>query len=193
MSYNKTNWHDGDIISEERLNNVEQGISNLDTQYNDATNQINNVKQGISNLNTQYNNVTNQINNVKQGINNLNTQYNDIANEDLVIGADGKLHIKQGDGTLKGTGVILPTSSTSSGVYIPFEELSSEECTIEETVNGTALLLGTVGCGSVFAYDETGNIIAHDEGNIDDTSRKYNNGTCNFVESEAVDYDNYSE
>ena len=151
MSYNKTNWHDGDIISEGRLNNIEQGIEKLDMQYVD------------------------------------------IANEDLVIGRDGKLHIKQGDGTLKGTGVTLPTSSTCSGGYIPFEELSSEEWTIEETVNGTAVLLGTVGCGSVFAYDETGNIIAHDEGNIDDTSREYNNGTCNFVESEAVDYDNYSE
>ena len=33
MSYNKTNWHDGDIISQEKLNNIEQGIYNLYTQF----------------------------------------------------------------------------------------------------------------------------------------------------------------
>lgn len=34
----------------------------------------------------------------------------EIANEDLVIGEDGRLYIKQGDGTEKGTGVELPLS-----------------------------------------------------------------------------------
>ncbi len=39
------------------------------------------------------------------------SQLNNIANEDLVIGEDGKLHIKQADGTEKGTGVEIPTST----------------------------------------------------------------------------------
>lgn len=41
----------------------------------------------------------------------IDSQFKDIANEDLTIGKDGKLHIKQGDGTLKGSGVKLPTIS----------------------------------------------------------------------------------
>lgn len=41
-------------------------------------------------------------------------QLNNIANEDLVI-KDGKIYIKQADGTLKGTGVTLPTSSSGTG------------------------------------------------------------------------------
>ena len=38
MSYNKTNWYDGDIISQEKLNNIEQGIESLDTQCKDIDN-----------------------------------------------------------------------------------------------------------------------------------------------------------
>lgn len=45
-------------------------------------------------------------------INEINELYGDIANEDLII-KDGKLYIKQSDGTLKGTGVTLPSTSGS--------------------------------------------------------------------------------
>lgn len=45
----------------------------------------------------------------RQDIEKANTQLSTIANEDLVIGEDGKLYIKQADGTEKGTGVELPT------------------------------------------------------------------------------------
>lgn len=43
MSYNKTNWYDGDIISQEKLNNIEQGIENLDTQFKEIVNENINV------------------------------------------------------------------------------------------------------------------------------------------------------
>ena len=68
----------------------------------------------------------------------IDEKLDNIANEDLII-KDGKIYIKQSNGTLKGTGVTLPTSSSGSG-DISFEEVSSEECTIEETVNATAIL-----------------------------------------------------
>lgn len=41
--------------------------------------------------------------------NEIDTQFKDIANEDLIIGSDGRLYIKQADGNLKGTGVEFPT------------------------------------------------------------------------------------
>lgn len=74
----------------------------------------------------------------REEIQKFGSQLNKIANEDLII-KDGKIYIKQSNGTLKGTGVTLPTSSSGSG-DISFEEVSSEECTIEETVNATAIL-----------------------------------------------------
>ena len=30
MAYNKTNWKTGDVISAEKLNNIEDGITNVD-------------------------------------------------------------------------------------------------------------------------------------------------------------------
>lgn len=30
MSYEKTTWNDGDIISAEKMNNIQNGIANLD-------------------------------------------------------------------------------------------------------------------------------------------------------------------
>ena len=32
MSYNRTNWHDGDVITQKKLNNIEQGIYDLDNK-----------------------------------------------------------------------------------------------------------------------------------------------------------------
>ena len=46
MSYNRTNWHDGDVITQVRLNNIENGIENLDTQYNDIKNETIPTMQG---------------------------------------------------------------------------------------------------------------------------------------------------
>ena len=35
MSYNRTNQHDGDVITQGKLNNIENGIYDLDLQYED--------------------------------------------------------------------------------------------------------------------------------------------------------------
>lgn len=52
----------------------------------------------------------------------INKQFQTIANEDLVIGEDGKLHIKQGDGTEKGTGVEIPSSTELPSNVVTYEE-----------------------------------------------------------------------
>ena len=44
----------------------------------------------------------------------------DIANEDLTIGTDGKLYIKQKDGNTKGNGIELPLSSGNTGLLPRF-------------------------------------------------------------------------
>lgn len=55
------------------------------------------------------------------------SQLNNIANEDLVVGEDGKLHIKQGDGTEKGIGVEIPTGTAEvpSNIVL-YEEIEDE-------------------------------------------------------------------
>ena len=115
----------------------------------------------------------------------IDSQFKDIANKTIIEG--NKIYLAKADGTKLDEGTDLPTSS-SSGDNI-FEEVSSEECTINETVNATALLQGTIGCGSPLAYDEEGNIIAYDEGNIDITERNYQNGICNLSQSGVINYD----
>lgn len=117
--------------------------------------------------------------------NEINSQFKDIAKQTIIEG--NKIYLAKADGTKLDEGTDLPTSS-SSGDNI-FEEVSSEECTINETVNATALLQGTIGCGSPLAYDEEGNIIAYDEGNIDITERNYQNGICNLSQSGVINYD----
>ncbi len=50
----------------------------------------------------------------REDIETLNSQFKDIANEDLTI-SEGKLYIKQKDGSLKGTGIELPNTSGGKG------------------------------------------------------------------------------
>lgn len=115
----------------------------------------------------------------------IDSQFKDIAKKTIIEG--NKIYLVKSDGTKLDEGTDLPTSSSSGNNM--FEEVSSEECTINETVNATALLQGTIGCGSPLAYDEEGNIIAYDEGNIDITERNYQNGICNLSQSGVINYD----
>ena len=52
----------------------------------------------------------------------IDAQLNNIANEDLTIGEDGKLYIKQADGTEKGTGVEIPSSIELPSNVVTYEE-----------------------------------------------------------------------
>lgn len=125
----------------------------------------------------------------RESIKKLDTQYKDIVNKTVI--ENNKLYLVKADGTKLDEGTELPAST--SGGNVTFEEVSSEECTINEVVSATALLQGTIGCGATSSYDETGNIVAYDEGNTDITERNYQNGICNLSQSEVVDYDNYSK
>ncbi len=131
---------------------------------------------------------TAELNRMEQGIKTNSTQFKDIAKKTIVEG--NKIYLVKNDGTKLDEGTELPTSSSGN---ITFEEISSEEDTIDETVNATALLQGTIGCGATSSYDEAGNIVAYDEGNTDITERNYQNGICNLSQSEVVDYGNYSK
>ena len=63
---------------------------------------------------TEYNGVQFMDKTGREKIKQLDTQYKDIANEDLTI-SEGKLYIKQKDGSLKGTGIELPNTSGGKG------------------------------------------------------------------------------
>lgn len=120
----------------------------------------------------------------RESIKKLDTQFKDIAKKTIVEG--NKIYLVKNDGTKLDEGTELPTSSSGN---ITFEEISSEEDTIDETVNATALLQGTIGCGATSSYDEKGNIIAYDEGNDKITKRNYQNGVCNLAQSGEINYD----
>ena len=84
MSYNKTNWHDGDIISQEKLNNIEQGIENLDTQYKDiAKKTITNDERNKLNSLENYDDseIQNDLQVQKTRIENLDIECKDKANK----------------------------------------------------------------------------------------------------------------
>lgn len=63
-------------------------------------------------------------------------QLNNIANEDLTIGEDGKLYIKQADGTEKGTGVEIPTGTAEvpSNVVLFEDDGTDEDITTAENI-----------------------------------------------------------
>lgn len=119
------------------------------------------------------------------GINEVNAKLKEIANKTII--EDGKLYLVKSDGTKLDEGTILPINGGGSDTM--FEEVSSVEDTIDETVDATALLQGTIGCGSPLAYDNEGNIIAYDEGNDKITKRNYQNGVCNLAQSGEINYD----
>ena len=84
----------------------------------------------------------------RQDIEKANTQLSTIANEDLTIGEDGKLYIKQADGTKKGTGITLPTQDIDLTNYVTKEELTQGgTVTFRDVTDGEIFTLGSSSSG----------------------------------------------
>lgn len=60
MTYNKTNWQNGDIITADKLNNLENGVSNNDINIASVTENAA-TKAELSSLTTTVNNLSNTV------------------------------------------------------------------------------------------------------------------------------------
>ena len=89
MSYNKRIWANGDLITKERMNNIEDGIFDAHDKINAINNKVeenttdtNTAKQDISDIKLQIGTeeLTTTSKKIKGAINNLNSQINDITN-----------------------------------------------------------------------------------------------------------------
>ena len=77
MSYNKNIWETGDIITKEKLNNMENGIESAHQNFDTVIK--NDIKTIKTDLGTETLNTTAK--DVKGAVNEVNAQYKDIANK----------------------------------------------------------------------------------------------------------------
>ena len=124
MSYNKKIWKNGDLITEESLNNIENGIymahGEIDTLKNNTPTGGSNINDATASATTTYS--SNKIENIKEG---LSSQIRESAKDVLL--EDGKLYLKKSDGTKLGTGVVLPVGG--SGGSITWESVTGKPAT----------------------------------------------------------------
>ena len=90
MSYNKKIWKNGDLITKEGMNNIENGIYNAHSQINtinnkveNNTNDTNTARQDISDIKLQIGTeeLTTTSKEIKGAINDLSSQIKDKANK----------------------------------------------------------------------------------------------------------------
>ena len=92
MSYNKRVWANGDLITKERMNNIEDGIYDAHDKINAINNKVeenttntNTAKQDISDIKLQIGTeeLTTTSKKIKGAINDLNSQIKDIEKKGL--------------------------------------------------------------------------------------------------------------
>ena len=90
MSYNKRTWANGDLITKERMNNIEDGIYDAHDKINainnkveDNTTDTNEARQDISDIKLQIGieELTTTNKTIKGAVNEVNSQIKDIANK----------------------------------------------------------------------------------------------------------------
>ena len=108
-------------------------------------------------------NVREEINNINDKIKGHDSQLGNIANEDLTIGEDGKLHIKQGDGTEKGNGVEIPTGTaevpSNIVLYEEIEDEGQETLIPINSPNGTTYYLAVDDSGALTVQNTSGETV----------------------------------
>ena len=85
MTYNKTTWNTGDIITADKLNNIENGVSSIDTVEQTLTNEVADLATMVDNNTT---NINTKVNAVQAA--SMSAPSNNYTN--LVIGASGTLY-----------------------------------------------------------------------------------------------------
>ena len=94
MSYNKRIWANGDLITKERMNNIEDGIYDAHDKINAINNKVeenttdtNTARQDISDIKLQIGTeeLTTTSKKIKGAINDLNSQIKDIAEKGTTV------------------------------------------------------------------------------------------------------------
>lgn len=126
MAYNKRTWANGDIITEQGMNNIETGIS-------EAHNEIEILKNNTLG-NTTLIDDNSTATNKTWSSSKIDSQIKDIENYSLIKHTDGLLYIKKADGTLIGTGVEVGSDVDLSTLSM---SISGQTLTLK---NGTTTL-----------------------------------------------------
>lgn len=84
MAYAKTTWQDGDLISAQKMNNVENGIESLDTQNSALSTQVGTIGQQLTTLSgkvdaseTAVGNLETQVDGIEDNVGQLNERIED--------------------------------------------------------------------------------------------------------------------
>lgn len=60
-NYDKTVWRDGDVITAEKMNNIEDGIEEIESDIITTENSLNNIENDIIATKNDFNNTENNI------------------------------------------------------------------------------------------------------------------------------------
>lgn len=156
MSYNKRIWANGDLITKERMNNIEDGIYNAHSQINTINNKVeenttdtNTAIQDISNIKLQIGTeeLTTTSKKIKGAINELDSQikenanelpYSHIANNDYCFGFENLKRFYNTDEpivTVYGDSIVAGTGSNGNDSWV------------EQLRNNLAIQFGLKGYG----------------------------------------------
>ena len=130
MSYNKRIWANGDLITKERMNNIENGIYDAHDKINSINNKVeenttntNTARQDISDIKLQIGTeeLTTTSKKIKGAINNLNSQIKDKASKNEVfsmanMGQDIKEAMTGGSVAVVGVNSILEQNIVNNQV-----------------------------------------------------------------------------
>jgi hypothetical protein len=73
-TYNKNVWHTGDIITEDKMNNLEDGIETIVTSVNTANTAINDVANSITTLTDAVNTINENVTTINEQVGNINLE-----------------------------------------------------------------------------------------------------------------------
>lgn len=73
-TYNKNTWSTGDIITADRLNNVENGILSIVDSVNTTNTSINDISNNVDNLTDTVNTINENVNTINEQVGNLNLE-----------------------------------------------------------------------------------------------------------------------
>lgn len=73
-TYNKNTWNTGDLITADKLNNVENGILSIADSVNTANTSINDISNNVDNLTGTVNTINENVNTINEQVSNLNLE-----------------------------------------------------------------------------------------------------------------------
>lgn len=140
MSYTKTTWSDGDIITANKMNNIETGVESLNTDVGQLQTDLDSLTETVTDLPSggDYQELVDDVSDIKADITNLKTRLDEITPLDVTLKISGKAADakKVGDGLAENKSKIAEVQNEIIRTAGTVEEM---ECGLTEEVK-TALL-----------------------------------------------------